>query len=108
MSNWGSALNNDPGLYFCPTGHKVVGNYKIQFYLSGTYDLLVSDAVMADKSVLLFEYIDEDDDRPAEIGIIETDVTMESMIEHLKSVEAAYHGPIYESIFGWALKLFCK
>ncbi|EPE3622692.1 hypothetical protein ACSIA8_000691 [Serratia marcescens] len=106
--DWESALNDDDGLYFYPIGHRVDGHFKIHFELSGSYSLNVSDAFFSEKSVLFFEYSDIDDDQPAQIGFIEADVTIESMIEYLKNIDPAYHESIYKSIHEWALKLFYR
>ena len=82
--DWESALNDDDGLYFYPIGHRVDSHFKIHFELSGSYGLSVSDAFFL-KNLFFFEYSDIDDDQPAQIGFIEADVTIESMIEYLKT-----------------------
>lgn len=109
MSNnyqWELALNKDESLYFFPLSHKVEGVFTLHFELSGSYSLIVSDADFAGRPVLLLQYIDEDNDRPASIGIIEAETTIESMIEHLNKIDSIYHEPIYRSVYEWALKLF--
>ncbi len=105
---WEWCLNKDDSLYFFPISHTVEGNYRIHFELSGSYNLRVSDADLAGKPVLLFEYIDEDDDQPARIGFIEAESTIEAMIEHLNSIDSIYHEPIYKSVYEWALRLFYR
>ncbi|GAB2953811.1 hypothetical protein [Hafnia psychrotolerans] len=104
--DWETALNKDDSLYFYPLSHSILGNYKIQFELSGSYDLIVSDAIFKGSPVILFEYIDEDDDRPALLETIESDSTVEAIIEHLNSTESMYHGPIYKTVYEWVLPLF--
>lgn len=101
-------MNKNDSLYFFPIGHTVESNFRIYFELSGSYNLRVSDAEHAGKPVLLFEYLDEDDDRPAAIGIIEASATIESMISHLNSVDSVYHEPIYRTVYEWALKLYYR
>ncbi len=106
VSEW--CLNNDESLYYFPISHTIEGNYRILFELSGSYNLRVSDAEFNGKPILLFEYIDEDDDRPTSIGFIEVNSTIESMIGHLNSIDSIYHEPIYKSVYEWALKLFYR
>ena len=105
---WDWCLDKDDSLYFFPISHTVEGNFKILFELSGSYNLRVSDATRHGKSVLLFEYFEEDDDRPAIIDLLETTTTIEAMIEHLNSIDSIYHEPIYRAVYEWALKLFYK
>ncbi|MFJ5459002.1 hypothetical protein [Pectobacterium sp. CHL-2024] len=106
---WEQSLNKDDSLYFFPVSHVIEGNYKIQFELRGSYNLRLSDAEHNGKQVLLFEYFDEDDDRPASIDTLEIpSTTVEAMIEHLNSVDSIYHKPIYKTIYEWASKLFDK
>ena len=107
-SEWFWCLNIDDSLYYFPINHTVKGNYRIHFELSGSHNLRVSDAALAGKPVLLFEYVDEDDDRPAIIGFIEADSTIESMIDHLNSIDSIYHEPIYKCVYEWALQLFYR
>lgn len=104
--DWERALNKDDSLYFYPISHSILGHYKIKFELSGVCSLIVSDAVFKGNSVILFEYLDDDDDRPALIGTIESDATIEAMIEHLSSIESQYHGSIYKAVHEWVLPLF--
>ncbi|MCL9995078.1 hypothetical protein LQF91_12460, partial [Escherichia coli] len=71
--------------------------------------LRVSDAEWHGKPVLLFEYFDEDDDRPAIIEILETTTTtVEAMIGHLNSIDSIYHEPIYKAVYEWAVKFFYR
>ena len=54
---------------------------------------------------MLFEYFDEDDDRPAIIEILETTTCfVEAMIAHLNSIDSIYHEPIYKAVYEWAVK----
>lgn len=106
---WAWLLNKDDTLYFFPVGHSVEGNYKIHFELSGSCNLRVSDAELHGKPVLLFEYFDEDDDRPAIIEILETTTTtVEAMIAYLNSIDSIYHEPIYKAVYEWAVKFFYR
>ena len=106
---WEWLLNKDDTLCFFPVGHSVEVNYKIHFELSVSCNLRVSDAEWHGKPVLLFEYFDEDDDRPAIIEILETTTTtVEAMIAHLNSIDSIYHEPIYKAVYEWAVKFFYR
>ena len=56
--------------------------------------------------MIMLEYKDEDDDRPAQISIIESASSIESMISFLRSTDKAYHASIFRVIYEWAIKEF--
>jgi hypothetical protein len=104
--DWETALNKNESLYFYPRSHEILGNFKIQFELSGTYNVVISDVILNGRPALLFEYIDEDDDQPARINTLLTDTTIESMIIYLSSIENTYHGSVYETVYHWISPMF--
>lgn len=99
-------LNKDDSLYFYPAQVKAEGYYKIWCDLPGSYELTLSDITYQSKPRIMLEYKDEDDDRPAQVSIIESDSTIESMIRFLNTMDEAYHGSIFNVIYGWAVKEF--
>ncbi|MEG0870580.1 MAG: hypothetical protein RSG77_26595 [Hafnia sp.] len=101
------AVNKDDSLYYMPLSHEICGYYKIKFSMY-CFEILVSDVTYKDRHAVLFELLDEEDDQPSTIELLEIDETIEKMIEHLKSIDSAYHGPIYKSVYEWALKLFYR
>jgi len=105
--DWETALNNDDSLYFCPVRHSILSPYKVKFEMYNSY-IVASDAVLKGKPIILIEWTDEDEDRPATIGMIEHQSTIESMAEVLNATDSIYHDPIYQTIFGWAVDLFYK
>lgn len=107
-SEWQWALDDDHSLYFYPIGHTVEGNFRIQFELSGSNNLRVSDVQLHGKPALLFEYFDEDDDSSAVIDFLTEPTTIKDMILHLNSTDNIYHDPIYKTIYEWAVRLFYK
>jgi len=106
-SEWEWCLNDNDALYFMPLDHEVLGNFKIRFQLSGSR-LVLSDVTIKGKDVVLFEYIDEDDEFPGVADFMDTGNTVESMIEHLNATDSIFHEPIYKVVHEWALKLFYK
>ncbi|POU03512.1 hypothetical protein C3369_06720 [Escherichia sp. ESNIH1] len=107
-TEWQWALNDDQSLYFYPVGHRIEGNFRIHFELSGSYNLRVSDVHLHGEPTLLFEYFDEDDDSSAVIDFLKVSTTVEDMILHLNSTDSIYHDPIYKTIYEWAVRLFYK
>lgn len=105
--DWETALNKDDSLYLCPVRHFILSPYKIKFEMYNSY-LVVSDAILKGKPIILFEWIDEDEETPATVGIIENKSTIESMAEVLNTTDSIYHDQIYETIFGWAVGIFHK
>ncbi|EKA2132035.1 hypothetical protein OGV46_09175 [Citrobacter sp. Cf108] len=99
------AVNQDDSLYYMPLSHEFCGYYKIKFSMY-SFEILVSDVTYKGRHAVLFELLDEDDDQPSTIGLLEIDETIEKMIEHLKSIDSSYHEPIYKSVYEWALQLF--
>jgi hypothetical protein len=106
--DWEELLNNDDSLYFFPVSHTTLGGFKIQFGLSGSYELTLSDVIHQGKPLIMFEYYSEDDDEPTAIEFMETNNKIETMIEHLKSIDRVYHEPIYRTVYEWAIELFYK
>lgn len=99
------SVNQDDSLYYMPLSHEFCGYYKIKFSMY-SFEILVSDVTYKGGHAVLFELLDEDDDQPSTIGLLEIDETIEKMIEHLKSIDSSYHEPIYKSVYEWALQLF--
>ncbi|MEG3113431.1 hypothetical protein SC127_22120 [Pantoea sp. T14] len=101
-------LNKGDSLYFYPLCIEVQGNYKIWCDLSGSYELTLSDVTYKDKVMVMLEYKDEDDDRPASIAFIETDNSIESMLAFIKNTDSAFHEPLHITIHEWALQCFYR
>jgi len=99
-------LNKDESFYFYPTNIEIMGDFRIWCSLPGTCDLTLSDVTVKSKSMILIEYNDEDDDRPAEVSLFEADSTIASMVSFLRNMDSVYHETIYRAVFEWAIRAF--
>ena len=99
-------LNKDESLYFYPTNIEIMGEFRIWCSLPGSYDLTLSDVNFKGRPMILIEYKDEDDDRPAEISLFEAGSTIASIVSFLRNMDSVYHETIYRTVFEWAIRDF--